>query len=104
MLDFLLIIVAILVCQAIHALDNFLSQFGAVFVLHGGLLGYGQTWASKIFLEWCGDSLSWVVVILIATGSLAVAVYKIHNTGTRWIFAFNFGVLAGILYGGFDLV
>lgn len=104
MLEFLLIIVAILICQAMQALDDFLSQFGVVSVLHGGLLGYGQIWVSKTLLEWGGGSLGWVVVILIAIGAMAVSAYKIHNTGTRWVFAFNFGVLAGIVYGGFDLI
>jgi len=75
-----------------------------VSVLHGGLLGFGQVWVAKMLLEWGGASLGWFVVMLVALAAMAVSVYRIHSTGTRGDFAFNFGVLVGILYGGFYFV
>jgi hypothetical protein len=51
-----------------------------------------------------GKSLGWIAVILIAIASVSVSIYKIHNTGIRWVFAFNFGLLVGIIYGGIDLI
>ena len=104
MLEFALVIAALFVCLAMQALDDFLSQFGVVSVAHGTLLGYGQIYVAKILLEWGGASLGWVVVVMIGLGALAVSVYKIQQTGTRWVFAFNFGILLGIAYGGFALV
>jgi hypothetical protein len=103
-LQIVLIIGAVLICQAMQALDDFLSQFGVVSVAHGALLGYVQVYASKTLLEWGGYNLGWLVVILIAIFALGVSIYKISNTGTRWVFAFNFGILSGIIYGGYDLV
>lgn len=103
-LQIVLIIGAVLFCQAMQALDDFLSQFGVVSLAHGALLGYVQVFASKTILEWGGYNLGWFVVVLIAVCALGVSVYKIRNTGTRWVFAFNFGILSGIIYGGYDLV
>jgi hypothetical protein len=104
MLEFVLVIVSVLVCQVIQALDDFMSRFGVVSLAHGWLLGYGQIYVAKMILEWGGASLGWIAVILIAIASVCVSVYKIHNTGTRWVFAFNFGLIVGIVYGGIDLV
>ena len=104
MLQIALIIGAVLFCLAMQALDDFLSQLGVVSVAHGALLGYAQVFASKTFLEWGGYNLGWMVIFLIAICALGVSVYKIRNTGTRWVFAFNFGILSGIIYGGYDLI
>jgi len=103
-LEIVLAIAAILVCQAMQALDDLLSQFGVVSVVHGLVLGYGQIYVANALLEWGGVRLGWLLVILIALCALAISIYKIHNTGTRWVFAFNFGILCGIVYGGIDLV
>ncbi|MDO9583042.1 MAG: hypothetical protein Q7J24_08010 [Desulfomicrobium sp.] len=91
--EVLLVIAAILTCLTMQALDDLLSQFGVVSVLHGGLLGFGQVWVVRMLLEWGGVSLGWFVVMLVALAAIAVSVYRIHRTGTRWVFAFNFGVL-----------
>ena len=104
MLQLSLVVAAIILTFIMQALDDFLSQRGVISVLHGGLLGYGQVYAARALLEWGGASLGWVVVVLIAMGAMAVSFYKIRNTWTRWVCAFNFGVLVGILYGGFDLI
>lgn len=104
MLQFVLVVSAVLMCLAMQALDDFLSQRGVVSVLHGSLLGYGQVYAAKALLEWGGGSMGWWVVVLVGIGSMTVSFYKIRNTWTRWVCAFNFGILAGILYGGYDLV
>ena len=104
MIQFLLIVIAILIALIMQALDDFLSQRGVISVIHGGLLGYGQVYVARELLEWGGGSLGWVTVVLICAGSMAVSYYKIMNTWTRWVCAFNFGILVGILYGGFDLV
>lgn len=103
-MEIVLAVGAVLVCQFMQALDDFLSQFGVVSVAHGGLLGYGQVFVAKVLLEWGGARLGWWVVILIAIAAMAISVYKIRNTGTRWVFAFNFGILCGIVYGGVSLV
>lgn len=95
---------AVVVCQCMQALDDFLSQFGVVSVAHGGLLGYGQVFVAKVLLDWGGARLGWWVVILLAIAAMAISAYKIRNTGTRWVFAFNFGILCGIVYGGVSLV
>ncbi len=101
MLEVLLVLAAVITCLIMQALDDLLSQFGVVSVLHGGLLGFGQVWVTRMLLEWGGASLGWFVVALVALAAMAVSVYRIHRTGTRWVFAFNFGVFVGILYGGF---
>jgi hypothetical protein len=103
-LEFILIIAAGAITLLMQALDDFLSQRGVVSVLHGGLLGYGQVYVAKALLEWGGASLGWLAVVLIAIGAMAVSYYKIMNTWTRWVCAFNFGILVGILYGGLDLI
>jgi len=103
MIEIVLALVAILICLGMQALDDFLSQFGVVSVLHGAVLGYGQIYVAKLLLEWGGASLGWFVVFLIGAGAFAVSVYKIRMTGTRWVYAFNFGILCGILYGGWAL-
>jgi len=100
----LLVIAAIISCLVMQALDDLLSQFGVVSVLHGGLLGFGQVWVARMLLDWGGATLGWFVVLLVALAAMAVSAYRIHRTGTRWVFAFNFGVLVGILYGGFYFV
>ncbi len=100
----LLAIAAILVCQGMQALDDFLSRVGAVSLAHGMLLGYGQMFVAKSIVEWGGASLSWTVVVLICLASVAVSMFKIHRYGSRWVFAFNFGVLIGLLYGGISLM
>ncbi|MDY0228447.1 MAG: hypothetical protein RBR38_16665 [Desulfomicrobium apsheronum] len=104
MLEIVLAFGAVVVCQFMQALDDFLSQFGVVSVAHGGLLGYGQVFVAKVLLDWGGARLGWWVVILIAIVAMAISAYKIRNTGTRWVFAFNFGILCGIVYGGVSLV
>lgn len=104
MIEIILALAAILICLVMQALDDFLSQSGVVSVLHGGVLGYGQIFVAKLLLEWGGASLGWGVVFLIGVGVFAVSVYKIRMTGTRWVYAFNFGILCGIIYGGLDLV
>ncbi len=104
MIEFVMALGAVVVCQFMQALDDFLSQFGVISVAHGGLLGYGQVFVAKVLLEWGDARLGWPVVILIAIVAMAVSAYKIHNTGTRWVFAFNFGILCGIVYGGVSLV
>jgi hypothetical protein len=103
-LEIVLAFGAVVVCQFMQALDDFLSQFGVVSLAHGGLLGYGQVFVAKVLVDWGGGRLGWWVVILIAIAAMAVSAYKIHSTGTRWVFAFNFGVLCGIVYGGVSLV
>lgn len=104
MIELLLALVALLVSQAMQAVDDFLSHSGVVSVVHGGLLGYGQVYVAKLLMEWGGASLGWLVVVLIALGAVVVSAIKICKMGSRWIFAFNFGVLCGIIYGGIDLV
>lgn len=99
----LLAIAAILVCQGMQALDDFLSRVGAVSLAHGMLLGYGQIFVAKIIVEWGGSSLGWTIVVLTCIASVAVSLYKIHRFGSRWVFAMNFGVLVGLLYGGISL-
>jgi len=103
-LEIVLAFSAVVVCQFMQAFDDFLSQFGVVSLAHGGLLGYGQVFVAKMLLEWGGVRLGWWVVILIAIAAMAISAYKIRNTGTRWVFAFNFGILCGIVYGGVSLV
>lgn len=100
----LALIAAILVSQAIQAADDLLSKLGAISLAHGVLVGYVEIYACKRLLEWTGLSLDWLVVLLVALSALAVSLIKIHRTGTRWILAFNFGVLAGVIAGGFLLV
>lgn len=104
MLELVLVLAAVITCLIMQALDDLLSQFGVVSVLHGGLLGFGQVWVAKMLLEWGGAGLGWFVVLLVALAAMAVSVYRIHRTGTRWVFAFNFGVFVGILYGGFYFI
>lgn len=103
-MEIVLAVGAVLVCQFMQALDDFLSQFGVVSVAHGGLLGYGQVFVAKVLLEWGGVRLGWWMVILIAIAAMSISAFKIRNTGTRWVFAFNFGILCGIVYGGVSLV
>jgi hypothetical protein len=103
LMEILLAIAAILVCQGMQALDDFMSRVGAVSLAHGMLLGYGQIYVAKSIVEWGGSSLGWLVVVLICIASVAVSLYKIHRYGSRWVFAFNFGVVAGLLYGGIAL-
>jgi hypothetical protein len=103
LMQILLALAAILVCQGMQALDDFLSRVGGVSLAHGILLGYGQIFVAKSIVEWGGASLSWVVVVLISIVSVAVSLYKIHRFGSRWVFAFNFGVVIGLLYGGVSL-
>ena len=102
-MQILLALAAILVCQGMQALDDFLSRVGGVSLAHGILLGYGQIFVAKMIVEWGGSSLGWAVVALICIASVAVSLYKIHRFGSRWVFAFNFGVVIGLLYGGVSL-
>jgi hypothetical protein len=102
--EFLLALCAVIICLIMQALDDFLSQRGVVSFLHGGALGFGQVYVARLLLEWGGASLEWVVVALIFVGSMAVSYFKIMNTWTRWVCAFNFGILVGILYGGVRLI
>lgn len=104
MIQFLLVVAAIIITLVMQVVDDFLSQRGVVSVFHGGLLGYGQVYVAKELLEWGGGHLGWLVVVLIALGCMAVSIYKIRNTWTRWVCAFNFGILVGIFYGGFSLI
>jgi hypothetical protein len=104
MTQFILALGAVIICLFIQAIDDFLSHFGVVSALHGGLLGYGQIYVARDLLEWGGGSLEWLVVILITAGVIAVAIYKSRYTWTTWISAFNFGIFAGIMYGGFSLI
>lgn len=104
MIELLLAISAIAVSLIMQVLDDFLSQRGVVSILHGCILGYGQVYVSKELLEWGGVGLGWFVVLLIVVGAMAVSYFKIMNTWTRWVCAFNFGIIVGILYGGFDLI
>ena len=104
LMGILLAIAAILVCQGMQALDDFLSRVGAVSLAHGVLLGYGQIFVAKSIVEWGGSSLGWTVVALICIASVAVSLYKIHRFGSRWVFANNFGVFVGLIYGGISLV
>jgi hypothetical protein len=55
-------------------------------------------------LEWGGVRLGWIAVLLVAVAAVAVSLIKIHRTGSRWVFAFNFGVILGILGAGLVLV
>ncbi|SFJ24030.1 hypothetical protein SAMN04488082_10288 [Desulfomicrobium apsheronum] len=102
-MEILLAIAAILVCQGMQALDDFLSRVGVVSLAHGMLLGFGQIFVAKRIVEWGGSSLGWMVVAFVCITSVAVSLYKIHRFGTRWVFAFNFGVVIGLLYGGISL-
>ena len=104
MIHVILAIAAIIVCLTILALDEFLYHFGVVSVMHGGLLGYGQIHVAKELLEWGGGSLGWMVVLAITAVALAVSFHRVRNTWASWLSAFNVGILAGILYGGFSLV
>lgn len=104
MVEFILVIVAVIFALVMQALDDVLSQRGVVSVLHGGLLGYGQVYAAKALLEWGGGSLGWVVVACIAVAAMALSYFKIMNTWTRWVCAFNLGIFFGIVYGGWALV
>ena len=104
MIQALLVVAVVIASLIMQVLDDFLSQRGVVSVLHGGLLGYGQVYVAREVLVWGGVGLNWLVVILIALGALGVSFLKIRNTWTRWVCAFNFGVIVGILYGGVDLV
>lgn len=103
-LEFLLAVCAVAITLLMQVLDDFLSQRGVISVLHGVLLGYGQVWVAREVLAWGGEDLEWVTVALIAVAAMAVSYYKIMNTWTRWVCAFNLGILVGILYGGADLV
>lgn len=100
----LALVAAILVSQAIQAVDDLLSKLGAISLAHGVLVGYVEIYVCKRLMEWTGQSLDWLVVLLVALSALAVSLIKIHRTGTRWTLAFNFGVLAGVIMGGFLLV
>jgi hypothetical protein len=104
LMEILLAIAAIIVCQGMQALDDFMSRIGAVSLAHGVLLGYGQIFVAKGIVEWGGSSLGWMVVVLICLASVAVSLYKIHRFGSRWVFAFNFGIVVGLLYGGISLM
>lgn len=104
MIQLILIICAVIVSIVMQVLDDFLSQRGIVSVLHGGVLGYGQVYFSKELLEWGGSTLGWAVVICIMAGSMSVSYFKVMNTWTRWVCAFNLGVILGVLYGGFNLI
>ena len=35
---------------------------------------------------------------------MVVSYFKIMNTWTRWVCAFNFGIIVGILYGAVRLI
>lgn len=100
MLEVLLMLLAVLVSQIIQVVDDFLSQIGGISLLHGLLLGYGKVAVCKMLLEWGGSRLGWAAVILIGIAAVAVSLIKIHRTGSRWVFAFNFGVILGILGAG----
>ncbi|GAB6112233.1 hypothetical protein [Desulfomicrobium salsuginis] len=104
MLEFALVIVALAASQAMQLVDDLLSQAGVVSVAHGMLLGYGQIFVSRAILAWGGSSLGWTAVVLVGVGAMGVSLYRMHNTGTRWVFAFNFGLFCGIIYGGVSLV
>lgn len=104
MIELVLVISAIVVCLSILALNDFLYHFGVVSGMHGGLLGYGQIHVAKELLEWGGGSLGWVIVLAITVVALAVSIYRVRNTWSSWLSAFNIGILAGILYGGFSLI
>ncbi len=104
MMELILILLAVLVSQIMQAVDDFLSQVGGISLLHGLLLGYGQVYVCKILLEWGGVRLGWIAVLLVGIAAVAVSLIKIHRTGSRWVFAFNFGVILGILGAGLALV
>jgi hypothetical protein len=104
LMGILLAIAAILVCQGLQALDDFLSRVGGVSLAHGMLLGYAQIFVAKSIVEWGGSNLGWAVVALICIASVGVSLYKIQRFGSRWVFAFNFGVVGGLLYGGISLM
>ncbi len=104
MMEFILILLAVLVSQIMQAVDDFLSQVGGISLLHGLLLGYGQVYVCKILVEWGGARLGWIAVLLVGIAAVAVSLIKIHRTGSRWVFAFNFGVILGILGAGVVLV
>lgn len=69
-----------------------------------GLSGYGQIHVAKELLEWGGGHLGWMIVLAISAVALAVSAYRVRNTWSSWLSAFNIGILAGILYGGFSLI
>lgn len=104
MMELILILLAVLVSQIMQAVDDFLSQVGGISLLHGLLLGYGQIHVCKFLLEWGGGRLGWIVVALVGIAAVAVSLIKIHRTGSRWVFAFNFGVILGILGAGVILI
>lgn len=103
MIYVLALVAAIIVSQAIQAVDDLLSRVGAVSLAHGALVGYVEIYVCKRLMEWFGLSLDWLVVLMVALSALAVSIIQIHRTGTRWILAFNSGVLAGIVAGGIHL-
>ena len=104
MIQFLLIVAAVITSLVLQALDDILSQRGVISVLHGGLLGYGQVYVANELLRWGGGHLNWMAVILLAIAAMAWSYLRIMNTWTRWVCAFNLGIFVGVLYGGFDLV
>ncbi|NCD25875.1 MAG: hypothetical protein EOL86_09865 [Deltaproteobacteria bacterium] len=104
MLEVVLILLAVLVSQVMQVVDDFLSQVGGISLLHGLLLGSGQIQICKLLLEWGGARLGWLVVALVGLAALTVSLIKIHRTGSRWIFAFNFGVIVGIFGAGVVLI
>ena len=104
MMELILILLAVLVSQIMQAVDDFLSQVGGISLLHGLLLGYGQVYVCKILLEWGGVRLGWIAVFLVGIAAVAVSLIKILRTGSRWVFAFNFGVILGILGAGGALI
>lgn len=99
----LLAMAAILACLGMQALDDYLSRVGVVSLAHGLLLGYGQIFVARGIVQWGGGSLGWPVVVLICIASVAMSTYKIQRFGSRWVFAFNFGVALGLVYGGISL-
>ncbi|EPR37256.1 hypothetical protein dsx2_1199 [Desulfovibrio sp. X2] len=104
MTEALFVVAAMALSQLTQTVDEALSRLGAVSFAHGLLLGYLKVWVCKRFLEWCGLPMGWGVVVLVAVLSIAVSLYKIHKTGTRWILALNVGMVAGIIYAGVRLL
>ena len=103
-IEFALLIAAVLLCMVAQGLDVFLSRFGVVSAAHGGLLGYGQIYIAKLVFEWGGANLGLLAVIFIAAIAVGTSLYRIRNTWTRWVGAFNFGLLFGLIYGAYVLV
>ena len=98
MVRFLLYFAAAALVLLVDRLDEWCSRAGVVSFLHGAAVGAGMIWCSRwLFLRLTGAAPDWTIapaalVLLLFSGWL-----RFRATGTRWVFALNFGKLVGVL-------